>query len=69
MTKKGTKKLKAEPDDEKIRRYKSNCLQNVTITNNSMPKVILNWKPYGRRRLGRHLKSLFDEVKAGLPKA
>lgn len=43
MTIKDTKKLKAEPDDEIIRRYKSNWLQHVKITsNNSMPKVMLN---------------------------
>jgi hypothetical protein len=46
--------LKVEPVDEKLRRYKSNWPQHVTgINSNRMPKIILNCRPNGRRRLGR----------------
>jgi len=59
--------LKVQPVDEKLRRYKSNWLRQVTRThNNSMPKVMLNYRPTGRRRLGRSLKRLSDKVETGL---
>jgi len=49
--------------DEKLKRYKSNCLQHVRGMNNSrMPKILLNYKPNERRRLGRPLKGLLDEA-------
>jgi len=44
--------LKVEPDDKKLRRYKSNWLQHVTImTNNRMTKVMLNCRPNGWKQL------------------
>jgi hypothetical protein len=49
--------LKAEPLDKKLRRYKSNWLQHVAgMNNNRMPKVMLNCRPNGRRRLVRPFK-------------
>jgi len=48
--------LKLEPADEKLRRYKSNWLRHVTRMNsNRMPKIMLNYRPNGRRRLWRPL--------------
>jgi hypothetical protein len=41
--------LRVEPVDEKLRRYKSNWL-HVTRMNNRMPKIMLNYRPNGRRR-------------------
>ena len=59
--------LKVEPVDEKLRRYKSNWLRHVTGMNKKrMPKIMLNCRPNGRRRLGRHLKRLVDEAETGL---
>jgi hypothetical protein len=53
--------------DEKLRRYKSNCLQHVRgINNNRMPKIMLNYKPNERRRMGRPLNGLLDEPGRGL---
>ena len=58
---------KVEPADDKLRRFKTNCLQHVTRINCSrMPKIILNYRPNGRRGLGRTLKRLLDEVETGL---
>ena len=46
---------------EKLRRYKSNWLRQVTAMNsNRMAKIMLNYRPNGRRRLGRLLKGLLD---------
>jgi len=46
--------LKVEPVDDDIRRYKSNFLQHVTRMNsNRMPQIMLNYRPNGRRNLGR----------------
>ena len=51
--------MKVEPADEKPRRYKSDWLRHVIRTNsNRMPKIILNCRPNGWRRLGRPLKRL-----------
>jgi len=59
--------LKAEPAGDKPRRYKSNWLQHVTrMSNNRMPKIMLNCRTNGRRRLGRPLKKLSDETVTGL---
>jgi hypothetical protein len=45
--------LKAEPVDEKLTRYKSNWLPDVTRMNNKrVPNIMLNYRPDGRRRLG-----------------
>jgi len=61
--------LKVEPVEEKLRRYKSNWLLHVTrMNNNRMPKIMLNYRPNGQRRLGRLLKRLLDEAEAGLSK-
>jgi len=62
-------KLKIEPVEEKLRRYKSNRLRHVTRMNNyRMPKIILNYSPNGWRRLRRPLKRLLDEAETGLSK-
>jgi hypothetical protein len=59
--------LKLEAVDEKLRRYKLNWLRHVTRMNNSrMPKIMLNYRPNGPRRLGRPLKRLLDEAETGL---
>jgi hypothetical protein len=59
--------LKVEPIDEKLRRYKSNWLRNVKrMKENRITKIMLNYRPNGRRRLGRPLKRLFDEAEKGL---
>jgi hypothetical protein len=51
--------LKVEAADEKLRRYKSNWLQQLTrMNNNRMTKIMLNYRPNGRRRLGRTLERL-----------
>jgi hypothetical protein len=54
--------LKAEPDGKKLSGYRSNWLRLITrMSNNRMPKIILSYRPNGRRRLGRPLKRLLDE--------
>ena len=59
--------LNLETVDEKLRCYKSNWIRRVTWTNsNRMPKIILNFRWSGRRRLGRPLKRLLDEAETGL---
>jgi hypothetical protein len=46
--KKFLEELKAESVDEKVRRYKSNWLQHVTIMNNSrIPQIMLNYRSNG----------------------
>jgi hypothetical protein len=59
--------LKVESVDEKLRRYKSNWLRYVTKMNKiNMAKIMLNYRPNGRRRLGRPLTRILDEVETGL---
>jgi hypothetical protein len=59
--------LKVEPVDEKLIRYKSNLQRLVTrMNNNRMPKIMLNSRTYGRRRLGRPLKNPLDKAEIGL---
>jgi hypothetical protein len=59
--------LEVEPDGEKLRRCNSNWLRHATrMNNNRMPKVMLNFRPNGRRRLARRLKRLLDETGTGL---
>jgi hypothetical protein len=59
--------LKVEPDDMKLRRYKSNCLIHVTrMERTGWQKIMLNYRSNGRRRLGRPLKRLLEEAEAGL---
>ena len=59
--------LKVEPVDKKLNRYKSNSLRHITrINNNGMPKIMMNCRPVGRRRLGRPLNRLLDEAETGL---
>jgi len=59
--------LKLETIKEKIRRYKSNLLRGVTrMNNNRMAKIMLNYRPNGRRRFGRPLKRLLDEAETSL---
>ena len=55
--------LKLEPFNEKVGRCKSNWLRNVTrMNNNRMPKIMLNCRIDGRRRLRRPFKRLLDEA-------
>jgi hypothetical protein len=60
--------LKIEPSGEKLRRYKSNWLRHVKLMNKNewLPKLMLNYAPNGRSRLGRPLKKVLDEVETGL---
>ena len=52
--------LKVEPVDKKLRKYKSNWLHNLTrMKNNGMQKIVLNYRPNGRRRIERTSKRLF----------
>jgi hypothetical protein len=37
--------------------------------NNRMPKVMVNYRPNGRRRFGRPLMGLLDEEEKGLSRA
>jgi len=47
--------------------YQSNWLQHVTTINNSrMSKVMLNYRPNERRRIGRPWKGLLNETETGL---
>jgi len=52
--------LKVEPLEKKVRKYKSNWLRQATRMNNRMPKIMQNYKPNGRRLLGRPLKRLLS---------
>ena len=62
-----SEELKAEPADEKLRRYKSNWLRHVTrMDNNRMLKIMLNYRPNGQIQLGRPLKRLLDKAARGL---
>jgi len=46
------KELKVEPVDEKLRRYKSDWLRQVTrMKNNRLPKIMLDYRQNGQRRL------------------
>ena len=59
--------LKVEPVDKKLRRYKSNWLQDLTrMNNNGMQKIMLNCRTNGQRRLGRPSKRLLGEAETGL---
>jgi hypothetical protein len=60
------KKLKVELVDKKLRRCKSNWLRHVTGMNgNRIPKIVLNYRPNGGRRVGRPTKRLLDETETG----
>ena len=70
MTTKGKKKFwkssKTEPVDEKLGRYKSNRPRHVTrINGNRVAKIMLNYGPNGRGRLGNRL---LDEAERDLPR-
>ena len=60
--------LKVEPVEEKL--GGGGEINKLTTTSNQnelrMPKVILNYRPNGRRRLGRPLKKLLDEAETGI---
>jgi len=46
--------LVVEAVGEKLRRYKSKWLRHTTrINNKTIAKIMLNYRPNGRRRLGR----------------
>jgi hypothetical protein len=53
---------KVYPADEKLGRYKSNWLRHLTTKKDRMPKLMLNYTPYGGRSLGRPLKRVLDEA-------
>ena len=36
------------------------------MNNRKMPKIMFNYRPNGRRRLGRPSRGLIDEAKTGL---
>jgi len=68
---KGIKKfwrnLKVEPVDDKPSRYKYSWPRCVTRMNSSrMAKIMLIYRPNGRRRLGRPMKRLLDVVETVL---
>jgi hypothetical protein len=53
---KGGTNNEVQPADEKLETYKSNWLRHVTRKNNErVPKIMLNYMPYGGRRFGRPL--------------
>jgi hypothetical protein len=55
--------LKAEHVDEKLRRYKSNWLRQETRMNSKwVPKIMLNYRPNGRKRLGKPSKRLLRKA-------
>jgi len=59
--------LKVEPVEEKLITYKSSWLRHVKrMNNNRMPKIVLNYRPNRRSRLGRPLNRLLDEAETGL---
>jgi hypothetical protein len=59
--------LKAEPVDEKLRGYKSNSLQHATRLNiKRIPKIMLKYRPNGRRQIRSPLNRLSDEDKTGI---
>jgi len=52
----GILRVKVEPAEEKLRRYKSNWLGHVARMNsNRMAKIVLNYRPNGRKRLENSL--------------
>jgi hypothetical protein len=58
--------LKIEPIDEKLRKFKLYWVRHVTGMDIRMPKIMLNYRQDGRRRLGRPLKRLTDKTETGL---
>jgi hypothetical protein len=61
--------LTVEAVDEKLRRYKSKWLRHIArMSNKRIPKIMLIYRPNGRRRLGRPLKRLLQEAEIGLSK-
>jgi len=67
MNKEILEEPKVEPVDKKLRKYKSNWIQDLTgMNSNRMHKIMLNCRPNGRRRLGRPSKRLLDEAETGL---
>jgi hypothetical protein len=58
--------MKVEPVQVKLRRNKSNWQRRVSRMNsNGMPKIMLNYRPNGRRRHGRPYKKLLDWTERG----
>jgi hypothetical protein len=58
-------RMKVEPVDEKLRRYKSNWLRHVTRMKKIMPKIMLNYRQNGERRPQRTLQRLSGEAETG----
>jgi hypothetical protein len=64
---KNLKVLKVDPVDEKLKRHKSSWLQHVIrMNNNKMLKIMLNYRPNGRRRFGSALIRLLGEAETAL---
>jgi hypothetical protein len=51
--------LKVEPVDVKLRGYKLHWLRNATRMNNRLLNEMINYRPNGRRHLGKAFKRLF----------
>jgi hypothetical protein len=51
--------------DKKTRRYKSKWVRSVTRIK-MMPKIMLKYRPKGKRRNGRPLNRLLYEAETGL---
>ena len=59
--------LKAEPVDDKLRRYVSNWLRHVTGMDSSrVGRIVLSCRANGRRWLGRALERMLGEGDTGL---
>jgi hypothetical protein len=55
--------LNTTPVLEKITKYRHNWVKHVHRMDNSrFPKALIEYQPRGRRRLGRPLKRLLDDV-------
>jgi len=58
-------KLHVTPLEEKLCTYRHNWFQHVhRMEDNRLPKQLLNYHPKGRRRPGRPLKRLLDDMTA-----
>ena len=55
-----------EQVDENLKRQKSNSLHATRMNNNRLPKIMLNYRPNGRRLRGRTLERLIDEAETVL---
>jgi hypothetical protein len=57
------KELQVAPIINKIQNYKTKCIQHVSrMDDQRYPKKMLQYQPRGKRRLGRPLKLLLDDI-------